>query len=67
MTVEVNTRDFEFSHGRKPRGSGSWAFFFKRDDDVSNAFWAQGSYTEAKKAAIAEAKRRGARTVFVGS
>ena len=66
----VNTTDFEFSHGRKPRGRGSWAFFFERDrrnHDVQDAFWHHGSFTEAKKAAVEEARRRGARDVFVGS
>jgi len=26
MKVQVSTSKFEFAHGRKPRGVGSWAF-----------------------------------------
>ena len=67
MTVHVNTNDFEFSHGKQPRGYGSWAFFFNRRADVNTAFWFNGTYAEARKAATEEAKRRGFDEVFVGS
>jgi hypothetical protein len=26
MSAEFNTTQYEFAHGRKPRGSGTWAF-----------------------------------------
>jgi hypothetical protein len=26
MSAEFNTTEYEFAHGRKPRGSGTWAF-----------------------------------------
>ena len=50
-----NTVEFEFSHGRKPRGTGYWAFSTSRNarpgtDDI---FWFQGSYKAAKAAAAA--------------
>lgn len=50
---EVNTYQYEFSSGHKPRGSGSWAFSTRRsasggDKDI---FWYNGSYKEAKAAA----------------
>lgn len=67
MNVHVNTNDFEFAHGKQPRGNGSWAFFFARRADVNTAFWFNGSYADAKKAAKEEAKRRGFDEVFVGS
>ena len=67
MKVRVHTTDFEFAHGRKPRGEGTWAFFFDRRASVEQAFWATGSFTEAKKQAVAEAQRRGFEDVFVGS
>jgi len=67
MSIEVNVNDYVFAHGHRPRGRGYWAFFFKRHDDVANAFWHTGTYAEAKKAAVAEARRRNAPTVFVGS
>lgn len=68
--VTFNTREYEFSHGKKPRGRGSWAFFFDdKTNNVADAFWTPGSttYAEAKKMAKAEAVRRGARDVTVGS
>jgi hypothetical protein len=66
MTVYVDTREFEVAHGRKPRGRGGWAFFFEYGQ-TGEAFWANGTYAEARRAAVAEAKRRGATDVFVGS
>ena len=26
--MEVSTTQYEFSHGKKPRGFGTWGFFF---------------------------------------
>lgn len=68
MAVEFDTREYQFSHGRSPRGRGSWAFFFDRKCQ-GDAFWTQGSttYAEAKKQARAEANRRGVTVVYVGS
>lgn len=68
-TVTVSTRSYEASHGRQPRGTGSWAFFFDGERDVAQAWWSSGSapYREARAAAVAEARRRGASSVEVGS
>lgn len=57
MRIEFNTTQYEFSHGKQPRGRGSWAFEF---EDSPDAWFAPGSLTigEAKKAARAEAVRR---------
>ena len=66
--VEFDTSEFEFSHGRKPRGRGAWAFWFQPNtDNVMDAWWANGTYAEARKAAKAEAERRGVNFVMVGS
>lgn len=66
--VEFNTSDFQFSHGRAPRGFGSWAFFFERNAPVEQAFWVhQATFAAARKAAAQEARRRGCDVVFVGS
>lgn len=65
--MKFDTTDFQAAHGRRPRGNGSWAFFFRRKADVSEAFWVNGSFSEAKAAAAAEATKRGVRCVFVGS
>jgi hypothetical protein len=67
MTVYVNTREYEFAHGKRPRGEGGWAFFFNPRAEVGTACWFTGTYAEARKAAVAEAKRRGAPEVWVGS
>lgn len=67
MAVEVETHEYEFAHGKRPRGTGCWAFFFGNQTDVAFAFFHSGSYGESKKAAVAEAKRRGATRVRVGS
>jgi hypothetical protein len=69
VKIEFNTREYEFSHGKAPRGRGSWAFFFSRSMNVADAFWTPGNttYGEAKKLARAEALRRGATPVIVGS
>jgi hypothetical protein len=64
MAVEVRTTDYEFAHGKKPRGYGCWAFFF---DAVTEPFWHTGKYAEAKKMAVAYAVTKGYRVVRVGS
>lgn len=65
MAVEFNTHEYEFSNGRKPRGTGAWAFAFRRNADLSEIFWINGSYSEAKKVARAKAKAEGQHTVYV--
>ena len=61
---EVRTEKFEGSHGRKPKGTGGWAFQY--DNDPKPHF-IQGSvsYAEAKRQAMAEGRRRGASRVHV--
>jgi hypothetical protein len=69
MTIEFNTREFEFEHGHKPRGYGHWAFGFDappRGDD-KHVYWVNGRYSDAKVCARVEAMRRRAATVFVGA
>jgi len=65
MRVNVSTSKYEWAHGRKPRGVGYWAFFF--GGKKFETFWHFGSYTEAKVAAVAEAKRKKVATMEVGS
>ena len=55
--IEVRTHAYEFEHGKRPGGRGSWAFEIGRDPQ--NPFWFNGVYRAAKAAAIAEAVRRG--------
>jgi hypothetical protein len=70
--VTVSTRDFELAHGKKPRGRGHWAFYFKFNrlaGGCVDPWFVPGEqlYSAAKKAAIAEARRRGFNRVEVGS
>lgn len=56
----MNTAKWEFANnGRKPRGFGNWAFTF---DGTTERFAFRGTFAEAKRAARAEAARRGTRT-----
>ncbi len=64
----VSSDYYQFAHGKSPRGQGSWGFFFDGDRDAIAAWFAPyGSYSQAKAAAVAEAKRRGASRVEVAS
>ena len=56
--------EFEFSHGRKPRGYGYWGFFFAV---TKNVWFAPNvcDFVDAKKAAREEAKRRNCDEVSV--
>jgi hypothetical protein len=52
--VSVSTREYEFNHGAKPRGFGSWAFLFEGDLTVHWMRDAQGgsmTFSDAKRAA----------------
>lgn len=62
MTVTVNTTEYEFSTGRKPRGTGAWAF-----EVAGEVVFAPGCqpFSAAKKWAVATARAAGARTVTV--
>jgi len=46
--MEFNTREFEFAHGHKPRGTGGWAFAASRNATPEKVFWAHGTFSEAK-------------------
>jgi hypothetical protein len=65
-TAEVDTTVYEFSHGKKPRGFGSWAFSFnKKDVPHTEMLWVnQSTYGDALKQAKAEAKKRGAWVIY---
>jgi len=48
------TREYEFSHGRRPRGDGCWAFklvaVFGQDGvDLNQVYYASGTLGEAKR------------------
>ncbi len=62
--MRFDTTDYRRSHSRGPRGWGAWAFFFDRE---GVAWFAprSSSFTEAKRMAEAEGRRRGARVAHV--
>ena len=46
MTFDFDTREYSFSHGKEPRGYGSWAFEFEGKEPV----WAPTStHADAKR------------------
>jgi hypothetical protein len=54
MTPQFKTHEYEFAHGKKPRGRGMWAFvpanYVWGDDMPEDAIaWANGTYTDAKR------------------
>lgn len=53
MTCEFSTRDFEFTHGKAPRGFGSWAFSI---EDSAPQWAPPSSFADAKKWARARAR-----------
>lgn len=64
MTIQIITTNYEFCHGKKPRGYGQWAFFF---DNEAEPFWSTGKYSEAKKMAVTYAVTKGFSVVKVGA
>jgi hypothetical protein len=52
-SVEVSTRDYVSTHGKEPRGNGSFAFVF---EGGKTEFAPSSSYGEAKAWAIKRAK-----------
>lgn len=47
MTIDFDDTQYIFTHGRAPRGYGSWAFSLSRKCD--NPIWApQMNYSDAK-------------------
>ena len=58
--MRIETSEYEFSHGKKPRGIGRWAFDFFRNGSCTTEFCPyQCSLTEAKRWAQQEAKQIG--------
>lgn len=59
-TVQVNDTEYRMSHGHAPRGRGGWlfcnAFLFNDPDYYKHCENFNGTYTEARKQAVAWAK-----------
>lgn len=73
--AEVSNSDYEFTHGEKPKGQGSWFFVARRgginfSKDVEGEDYIQlnhMSYTDAKKAAVKWARSKGLTRLFVAT
>ena len=65
MTLETN--QFQFAHGKAPRGVGTWAFNFAMPSGKVVTLWFFGSFGQGKKLALQAAKGLKARRVSVGS
>lgn len=73
--AEVDRGDYEWTHGRKPSGKGSWFFvahkgginFGKHVEGEDYIQLNQMSYSDAKKAAVKWAKSKGHTQLFVAT
>lgn len=73
--AEVSNTDYEWTHGKKPSGQGSWFFVahkgginFSKDVEGEDYIQLnQMSYSDAKKAAIKWAKSKGHTSLFVAT
>jgi hypothetical protein len=73
--AEVSNTDYEFTHGKKPGGQGSWFFVahrgginFSKDVEGEDYVELHGmSYGDAKKAAVKWAKSKGYTSLFVAT
>jgi hypothetical protein len=61
-----SSRDYEFTHGRRPRGVGDWSFSLHRNG-ASTQFAVSGSFTAARREALREARSLGCDTVTVNT
>lgn len=71
LPVTVNVNRFVFAHGSQPRGNGNWAFCpaskYDGDDYLNFVRRFRGSYSEARKAAIASFREAGIYSIVVCS
>lgn len=61
----VITTAYEFAHGKKPRGTGTWAFGLRRNTPADMISWHSGTYAQAKRKA--QEVFRGCGEIFVQS
>jgi hypothetical protein len=64
MKVDFDTRQFEWSHGRNPRGYGYWAFELREGDEGIK--WFKGIYADARRQARAWAKAAATAAGYAG-
>lgn len=62
---EVVTSNYEFTHGRRPAGYGSWAFGPQKSSRLEDMFWVNNAYYQhAKKQAIAWGTAKGYDVIY---
>ena len=64
--AQVKTEQFEWAHGRKPRGYGMWAFELKKGQE-SKMIFVTANYAEARANAQRQASDFGASIIVVGA
>jgi hypothetical protein len=66
LKIEFITSEFELSHGRRPRGQGTWAFSERRIPKVIEDYiWTPYmSYVDAKKWLVNKLKSEGVTGYF---
>lgn len=63
--VQFDTAQFRGSHGREPKGRGSWAFSTDRRGDENLLFSPSMTYADAKKWAVKQPAFKGAFRLYV--
>lgn len=61
-----SSRHYEFTHGHKPKGVGAWSFTLHRDGSSTDV-WKEGSFSEARRQAMSEARSLGCTVVTVNT
>lgn len=64
--VQIDTSRYERSHGKKPRGTGMWAFYFDRAGGDAMFIPSAMTYPDAVNWAKGQAKDAGKSVVYVG-
>lgn len=64
--ISIDYTYYMFSHGRQPRGRGRWAFFLGRGCHGEPCFY-DGTFTEACRSAVRDARAAGVGVITVGS
>lgn len=67
IPIDFSTEEYEQVHGRKPRGEGTWGFFFDQQNDINQVYWQHNTFSGAKRAAIQRARKLGHTVVRVAT
>lgn len=64
MAAEIRTNEYRKSHGREPRGRGTWAFAFGDPNAAPCFSRPDTTYADAKRWAQGEARRLGCSVAY---